>query len=375
MGPQLILDKSSLQSLSYDETWCVGRHYYLVYAPILFIEILGDLKKHSDDLERSKKLVATVADKIQPGDSVFSTHFRTLLWGNLLGNPIEMGGRPVLIGGHDIVDSTGRKGVFFDEEPEREALRRWTAGEFLEAEHFLAARWRDSTRAFDLDRWRKANASAPKAQSLAEVRETAVELCRAPDRQLENLRFLLFEAGMPEAEANRIFGAWLSMGMPTIESYAPYAFYCLVVYMTFYLGLANHLIGSRTTNRVDLEYVLYLPFCRVFVSTDKFHRDFVPHFTKPDQDFFAGEDFKRDITRINDYWNSLSQDQRSKYRMQYGSHPPDWKDSVTNKVWIKHMCPRSEYKPLKMTPEVERRLMDHLRPMMDEINKVRRKGD
>lgn len=375
MGPQLILDKSSLQSLSYDETWCVSRHYYLVYAPILFIEILGDLKKHSDDPDRSKRLVATVADKIQPGDSVFSTHFRTLLWGNLLGNPIEMGGRPVLIGGHDIVDSTGRKGVFFDEEPEREALRRWTNGEFLEAEHALAARWRDSTRAFDLERWRKAHASASKARSLVEVREAAIEYCRDSSRQLENLRFLLYEAGMPAAEANRIFSAWLAMGMPKIEVYAPYAFYCLVVYMTFYLGLANHLIGSRPTNRVDLEYVLYLPFCRVFVSTDKFHRDFVPLFTKPDQDFVAGLEFKQDIARINAFWQGLPEDQRSKYRDQNGSYPPDWEDSVTNKVWLKHMRPRSEYKPLKLTPEQEKKMMEHLRPMMDEINKVRPKAD
>ncbi len=375
MGPQLILDKSTLQSISYDETWCMSRHYYLVYAPVLFIEILGNLKKHSDNLERSKKLVATMADKIQPGDSVFSTHFRLLLLSNLLGNPIEMRGRPVLMGGHDIVDSTGRKSIFFDEEPEREALRRWTNGEFLEAEHALAARWRDSTRNFDLDKWRNSHASAPKAQSLTEVRKIAIEICRAPSRQLENLKFLLLEAGISDQEASQIFMVWISRGMPPIETYAPYAFFCLVVYMTFYLGLANHMIGSRSTNRVDLEYVLYLPFCRVFVSTDNFHRDFVPLFTKPDQDFVEGHEFKKDISRINKFWQELSEEGRSKYREENGNHPPDWKDSVTNQFWIKHMRPRSQCKPPKLTPELEKKLMEHLRPIMDEIDKVKRRKE
>ena len=45
MGPIIILDKSALQSLSYDEIYTLNRHYFLNITPVLIIEILADLKK------------------------------------------------------------------------------------------------------------------------------------------------------------------------------------------------------------------------------------------------------------------------------------------------------------------------------------------
>ena len=125
MGPQLLLDKSSLQSLSYDEILCLSKIYYMVCAPVLFVEILGDLKIHLEDEERSMEIVAYIASKIQSGSSIFTAHYKTLMVANLLGTTIETAGRPVRVGGHDVVDSNGKNGVFFGEEPEREALRRW----------------------------------------------------------------------------------------------------------------------------------------------------------------------------------------------------------------------------------------------------------
>ena len=371
MGPQLLLDKSTLQSLSYDEAWCVQRHYWLVYAPILFIEVLGDLKKVATDPNRAKRIVASIAGKIQPTDSCFTAHYKMLLTANLLGNEVEMEGRPIKLGGTPITDARGQRAIFFDQEPEHEALRRWRAGEFSEAEEVLSNRWRQSTREIDLDSWARGQKTLPKLKSLSELRECALEICNSPEHQLENLRFLIAEARIPQNETTQIYDLWLNRGMPRLREYAPYAYYCLSVYMSFYLGLANKLIGTRSTNRVDLEYVLYLPFCKVFLSNDKFHIQFAPLFLNDEQDFIDGSAFKTDIKRISNYWESLSKEERNKLQREWGDYPPDWKDSITNQLWEKHMTPRSEYTPIETTPEREKEIIEHMKPYLDAIEKLK----
>lgn len=370
MGPQLLLDKSALQSLSRDESWCVNRHYNLVYPPILFIEVLGDLKKVTGDLIRSKQIVSQIADKIRSIDSCFTAHYKILLTANLFGHEVTMDGRPILLGGTQITDSRGRSGIFFEEEPEREALRRWGTGEFSEAEHLLSDRWRQSTRSIDLEGWLRSQKKFARIQSFSELRVCALQICNFPKTQLENLRLIISEAGITEHDATQIFNLWLSRGMPPLRSYAPYAYYCSLVYVAFYLGLASHLIGTRSTNRIDLEYILYLPFCEVFSSNDNFHKQFAPLFLDERQDFVDGSDFKADMKKINDHWQSLSEDERTRLRKESGDYPPDWEDSITNKLWKKHMSPRSDYTPVETTPEREKEIMENIRPFLDAIEEL-----
>jgi hypothetical protein len=372
MGPQLLLDKSTLQSLSYEETWCAYRHYWLVFAPILFIEVLGDLKKIAADPERSKRLVTQVAAKIQPVDSCFTAHCKTVLTANLFGNDTNTDGRPIKLGGTPIKDSRGRSALFFEEEPEQKALGRWRTGEFSEAEHLLSERWRQSTRRIDLDSWTRSKRNLPKVRTISELHNRALDICNSPKYQFENLQFLIYESGIPEEHAKQIYELWLSKDMPLLKNFAPYAHYCLSVYTAFYLGLANRLIGTRSTNRVDLEYVLYLPFCKVFCSNDNFHKQFVPLFLDETQDFVDGSIFKADIKRINDDWQSLSENDRDKIRKETGHYPPDWQDSITNQLWKKHMSPRSEYTPIESTPEREKEVIEHMKPFIDAIDKLKK---
>jgi hypothetical protein len=160
--------------------------------------------------------------------------------------------------------------------------------------------------------------------------------------------------------------------MPRLREFAPYAHYCLTVFIAFYTALANGLVGTRPTNRVDLEYLLYLPFCCAFSSSDNFHKQFAPLFLTAKQDFIDGHNLKQDIARIHAHWASLSEPERQEYRKRSGNYPPDWEDSITNQLWKKHMRPRSEYKHLELTPEREKRIMEHLQPMLDEIKRGRK---
>jgi hypothetical protein len=370
MGPQLLFDKSALQGLSRAEVLTATTHYYLVYSPILFAEILGDLKKFSS-LDRQKQEVAKVTSKIQGGDSCFTAHYKTLLEMNLLGSHVQMDGRPILLGGTDVVDSLGRKGTFFEEEPERPALRRWLSGKMSDAEQLLSSRWRDSTRAFSLERLRSSSLRDPKIRDFQSLMSTTERLCNDGSRQLENLQWIIAEARIQERTGIAIFNRWLSCGMPPLEQFAPFAYYCLRVFAAFYLGLANDLLGTRSTNRLDLEYTLYLPFCKVFCSCDHFQLAFAPLFAQGDQDVVDGQVLKRDLRRIRQHFDSLPEQDRKAYREKFGFNPPDWEDSFTNTVWKKHMKPRSEYKRLKLGAAGEKRLMEHIRPMMDAIKMAR----
>ena len=115
------------------------------------------------------------------------------------------------------------------------------------------------------------------------------------DYQNDFLRFLLNRTGVDQKVRDQVFGRWLKKGMPKIKDFAPYAYYCLTVYLSFYIGIAKNLIGTKPSNIIDLEYVLYMPFCKVFASTDKFHRDFSQIFLADGQDFVWGNDLKDDL--------------------------------------------------------------------------------
>lgn len=370
MGPQLLIDKSTIQSLSADESLKLLDHYLLVYAPVLFLEILGDIKKVSNDPEQALKVVRHTASKICGMNSYFTADYRTLLKLNLLGIEVTMDYRPVLLGGKNVVDSTGRKGTFFEEDPEQIALRRWVAGDFTEAEQALSEKWRLSTRAIDLEAWKRRELF-PCVDSLKDIPAVADEICNNPSFQLENLQFLLLEVGIEPEVETKIFVRWMSKGMPPLREFAPFAYYCSRVFVSFYAAISNNLVGTKSTNRIDLEYLMYLPFCRVFTSSDNFHKKFAPLFLTEEQAFADGHQLKRDIGRIRDWWLHLSDRERADYRRKFGDYPPELKDSITLEMWKRYCRPREECGQPDLTPELQESLMRHLRPTIDAIKEVR----
>ena len=65
----------------------------------------------------------------------------------------------------------------------------------------------------------------------------------------------------------------------------------------FHIAIAAHLISpERPSNRTDIAYLFYLPFCMMFVSSDKLHRETANLFLRADQEFVWGLDLKDDLT-------------------------------------------------------------------------------
>src|SRR5579872_340781 len=109
MGPIIILDKSAIQTLSAEEAGFLHRHYYINAVPVLIIEVLGNLKKHVDDPERSSKTVRQYTARLKPIDSQVNTNHRMLVLGSLLGQTVPMTGQVIVSGAIPFVDREGNR--------------------------------------------------------------------------------------------------------------------------------------------------------------------------------------------------------------------------------------------------------------------------
>jgi uncharacterized protein YaaR (DUF327 family) len=368
MGPAILVDKSTFQSLSKKEVFYLQQYYHVVYCSTLFYETLADLAKCSN-IEEGKKEVSKISYKINGMDTCFTTEFRELLTAELFGYEINMDGRPILSRGKDIVDNEGNRGVFFEESPEYEALRKWTEGKYSEAEKQLAENWRNSTKKITLDKAKNQSDSFKKIKNIDELKKFTTKVLENPEFQLDLLQLILKGITFSQDIRNEVCKRWLDCEMPLIKNYAPYAYYYLLVNLTFYFGVSRNLLSDRSTNIIDLEYVYYLPFCKVFTSSDKFLRDFSQLFLTKEQIFIWGEDLKSDLKAFCDYWEEKGNDERFRYQQDYGNYPPDIPSSLTCSIWQKWVR-TGRRKQEKLTPEREKEIMKKLKPIMDQIKKT-----
>src|SRR5436190_422316 len=62
---------------------------------------------------------------------------------------------------------------------------------------------------------------------------------------------------------------WKASGKETLAEYAPYAAHILSVEIFFQVAPGAERIGtSLNSNRTDVAYLYYVPFCNLFVSTN-----------------------------------------------------------------------------------------------------------
>lgn len=379
MGPIIILDKSTLQSLSFDEIIILHKYYFLNITPVLTIEILGDLRKPSKDTI-SKNKVIELANKLLPYDSAINVYYMKLLIGSLLGYDIKMDRRPEIGGGNPVQTKDGKRGIIIDETPEEDALWRWRKGEFTEAEKILAKRWRETTRGIDLETLKellkKVYNTSSRFDSLHDLKRYLDKFLTNTAIQVNLLALLFYVFNLNFDTANKVLSKWKTEGCKIIKGFAPYAFYCLSVYLFFQFGLMSNLIGTRPTNSVDLEYLYYFPFCMVFGSNDKFHNLISPFFLKTNQSFIPGHELKLDLNVISNKWKELDEKERSNWKAKFGSAPPDNHDSISYRLWLKHMGKKCFHGNINLSKESSKKLAESIGKRMDsEINSPIAKDD
>lgn len=333
MEISIVLDKSTFQSLSFDELYRLSCYYKHIITPVLTMEILGDLKKEAKEGKPPpEKRVKDFANKLFPMETVVSLHYKTLLKGELLGDPISFDGRPHVGIKKAVSSESGMRGYLIEETKEEKSIYKWKEGNFSEADRELSDLWRMTTTQEDLlDRLKGSLKPDVKIRlaDFQELNQFVNERITSPSSQQHLLMSLFQNYDFDHMTSYQIFDRWHQAGKPLLKDFAPYAFHCLKVDTLFLFGLTSGLIGTRPTNRVDLEYLYYLPFGNVFTSNDNFHKNLVPVLLYDYQKFIVGAELKNDLKNIVSYLNTLDLEDRRKFK----SAPPIIESSFTFQLW------------------------------------------
>lgn len=367
-GPILLFDKSVLQSLSVDEAVWLDTFYFPCVTPLFFTETLADLEKEVQKGRSPEDVVGNLAEKTPIGGAI-NVHHHTLSANELLGNVVELRHVPVVPGGKPVNAQNGRRAVVYDPPPEAAALSRWQEHDFLDVERRFAKAWRDALSGIDLDalfrQGREIIKRVGRPKDLVEVKITAADLLRKPgSRYVANT----LEAYGPEDLGHVVLERWRANGSPSIRDFAPYTAHLLLVDLFFCIGLGADLIGrERPTNKIDIAYLYYLPFCMAFTSRDKLHERTAPLFLDNDQVFIPGDDLKTDLAKLDVHYSQLSEEEKLRGVMSFAHYPPVDGDFLTSKLWDKLMRP--EWRDWARKPP-EMRSKENDAKIVAEINEI-----
>ena len=345
MGPISLFDKSFLQSLSADEAVWFDHFSLPVVCPVFYVETLADLAKEATK-RTAEEVVADIARKF-PEWSGSPCYFHIdLCVQDLLGANVVMDGRIPRPGGRPV-----KGGTVFEHTPEEEAFQRWNNGKFLDVEKLAAAGWRKALAELDLKRvaseLQMLGIEKKKCRTLEEARDFAREIVNGNDRP--HARFapasLLFHIALHLHP--RLVERWRGAGQPTFDKFAPYAAFVMTIEVFFRVAMASGLIGTdRVSNRTDIAYLFYLPFCTLFVSSDDLHRRCAPLFLRDDQEFVWGFDLKLALKTINAHFLELPEEERDRGISAFAHAPPS--GNLMSELWDRHL--RTGYRDEKPVP-------------------------
>ena len=367
-GPILLFDKSVLQSLSVDEAVWLDTFYFPCITPLFFTETLADLEKEVQKGRSPEEVVGNLAEKTPIGGAI-NAHHHTLSVNELLGYTFELRHVPVVPGGNPVKTQDGRRAVVYDSPPEAAALSRWQEHAFLDVERRFAKAWRDALSGIDLDALfrlgREIIKRVGRPKDLLAVKVAAGELLRKPGSRYVADALAGYE---PEDLGRAVVERWRAKGSPPIKEFAPYTAHLLLVDLFFCIGLGADLIGrERPTNKIDIAYLYYLPFCMAFTSRDKLHERTAPLFLDKDQAFIRGDDLKDDLAKLDAHYSQLSDEEKLRGVMSFAHYPPVEGDFLVAKMWDKLMRPEWREWP---TRQPELRSIENDAKIIAEINEI-----
>lgn len=336
--------------------------YMPVITPLFFVEILADLEKAVEAGRTPEQVVGNLSEKT-PDQGTPNLHHVRIVGTELMGYPIKMRRVPV-VGGGEPVASGDRTGVVLKHPPEMDALHRWKRGQFLEVEREFAKAWRNSLSGLDLEatfrEGRAIIAREGRPKDLVETRTLANALLDSPKSRYarDGIRSL----ALPADVRREIETRWKPHDTGPFSKYAPYTAHVLTVDLFFTIALGADLIGrERPTNKIDMAYLYYLPFCMVFTSGDNLHARTAPVFLSQDQVFITRQELKDDLARLDKHYSDLPDDVKQRGVISFATYPPTEGDFLTSRLWDKLM--RSGWredaaKPrIKMTKEESKELI------------------
>lgn len=251
-----------------------------------------------------------------------------------MGNFVDSENRPFLIAKQSIV-AKGKKGLTFDETEEELAIKRWKTGKFNDLDELSSHLWRRETKDETIiEEFKKhfkhlqdikvKNTKASNPEKLKQLKAKFLERINVEMEPDEVLERMLSYFEIERQTAKEILQRYKTGKFSSLESFARYAYYCYYIVSLYYIGLNNNIFGDRLTNLLDLEYLFYLPFAKVFTSNDKFLISLYEIVEPENVSFISLESLKSDLAKF----------QAINTEEQWSDYPPD-KDTQTFKMWDK----------------------------------------
>jgi len=307
-------------------------------CPLFYVETLADLEKRNIKERTPEDEVAIIADKFPEMHGTPNAYHVDLCVGDLMGYTVPMTGQIPLTGGR-VVKTNGKTGAIYDSSPVTEAFNRWLNHDFLEVERRYAKTWRETLSYVSLDEVAKRLQTFDfTCKSIEDAKVAAKKLINEGYIPADLMKWTLQFLGIPWDKNEEIFARWRSMSfVQSLDQYAPYAGHVLTIELFFQIALASSLISSeRPSNRVDIAYLFYLPFCMIFVSSDRLHRRCAPLFLRNNQEFVWGPDLKQDLARLNQHYKQLPDSTKDKGIISFGGNPPEEGKFLTTQLWDRH---------------------------------------
>lgn len=372
-GPILIFDKSTLESLNPDETVWLDNFFMTNITPLFFVETLADLEKQMRSGRTPEEVVGNLAYKTPDMQSSANVHHLRLLEAELYGaERIAMEGWSIISGGTPVTLG-GKTGIVFKKAPKEEALHRWQRHQFLDLERLIAKNWRRALSNVNYDgarvSFQKWFASDKKPKTLSDVK--ALADARIDGANQENsLQFGLTLLGVAPEWRKQVLTRWRDAGRPTIREFAPYFRFVFSIDVFFYLAIAADLISERPSNKVDVAYLYYLPFCRIFSSGDRLHERTVPLFLRENQTFVRGADLKTDLGKLDQHYSLLPKDVTDRGLFHFADCPPTDSSFLVTRLWDKHL-PAWRTRPDKPREPISEAAQ---RALLDLVNRVEKEA-
>jgi hypothetical protein len=341
MGPIALFDKSFLQMLSVDEAMWFDHFFIANICPLFYVETLADLEKVTKSGRSPEDEVRVIADKTPYMGGGPCVYHGTLCLAELQGYKVPMTGQIPVAGGRP-VNSGGKRGVVIDNPPEAQAFARWQEGRFLDLEREYARAWRSALANLDLpgvaEKFRALGISGKNCKTLAEAKSIAADILHSKARPFDQIALVFNFLAIPRQYHRGIVERWSTFSYAPLSQYAPYVSHVMEIEIFFQIALAANLISSdRASNRVDVAYLFYLPFCSVFVSGDKLHHKCAPLFMRPNQDFVWMNDLKSDLQNANLHFSALPEHVKEKGILAFAHHPPGDSHSLMVQLWDRHL--------------------------------------
>jgi len=364
----LIFDKSFLESLNPDEAVWLDNFFATCITPLFFIETLADLEKEVYRGRTPEQVVGSLAYKTPDMNSHVSPLHSWMLLSELRGDQeIAMDARIRRADGI-VVHLNGQQGVIYRQSKEEEAFVRWQRGEFLDLERQIAKGWRKAVCGIDYsqsyDSFKKLYGSFRKPKDLKDAKDIAETLIELLDEEV-SVRFGMMLLQVPPDVQLLAVTRWSAQGKQPLKHFAPYFRHMYLVELFYNLAIGADLISrvrpaKKADNRVDIAYLYYIPFCKIFASNDNLHERVVPLFLGEDQSFVKGPLLKTDFQKLDEYFGNFPEEIKAKGLQAFASYPPSDESFLVTRLWDQHSpnWRKEKDERVEISPEMQKELLE-----------------